>query len=90
MIKCWFYSLTIIIDCLFRNVTHSVLWQELKMVDVAFLFSCIAVQMYCLFVHGAGGLLIHLEFLPLLLTSLTCALGVMWTWFLSYSLYFSH
>lgn len=68
---------------------HSILLEELKSAELAYLAGCILVQIYCLFLHGAGGFLSHLEFLPLLLTSITCALGVIWTWFLTYSIYLS-
>ena len=53
----------------------------LQLVFVALL---LLIQVYCLFVHGLFGFLIHLEFLPLLLTSVSCALGVVWSWLLFY------
>lgn len=70
-----------------RNTQHSIMWQELRTMDILYLFACIVMQIYCLFIHGIGGILLHLEFLTLLLTSFTCALGVVWTWLQSYSLY---
>jgi hypothetical protein len=50
------------------------------------LFLCILllIQFYCLFVHGLFGFLSRLEFLPLLLTSVSCAVGVVWSWLLFY------
>lgn len=50
------------------------------------LFVCILllIQFYCLFVHGLFGFLSRLEFLPLLLTSVSCAVGVVWSWLLYY------
>lgn len=50
------------------------------------LFVCILllIQFYCLFVHGLFGFLSRLEFLPLLLTSVSCAVGVVWSWLLFY------
>ena len=50
------------------------------------LFVCILllIQFYCLFVHGLFGFLSRLEFLPLLLTSVSCAVGVVWSWFVFY------
>ena len=70
-----------------RKPTHSVLGEQLKTTDFAYLCGCILVQVYCLLLHGVGGLLSDFIFLPLLLTSITCSLGVIWTWFLIYSLY---
>ena len=50
------------------------------------LFACILllIQFHCLFVHGLFGFLSRLEFLPLLLTSVSCAVGVVWSWLLFY------
>lgn len=50
------------------------------------LFVCVllTIQFYCLFVHGLFGFLSRLEFLPLLLTSVSCAIGVVWSWLLFY------
>lgn len=62
--------------------------QELKIMDIAYIIVCVIVQIYCQFVHGTGGMLAHLEFLPLLLTSVSCSVGILWTWLLSYSMYF--
>lgn len=75
---------------LYRNSERSILWKELSTVDILYIFACIVTQMYCLFLHGAGGILAHFKFLTLLLTSSTCALGVIWTWLLSYSMYLFH
>ncbi|CAI8017738.1 Probable dolichyl pyrophosphate Glc1Man9GlcNAc2 alpha-1,3-glucosyltransferase [Geodia barretti] len=65
---------------------HLLQW-ELKSLDVVYTAGCVLVQIYCLFIHGVGGYLSYLEFLPLLFTSVTCALGVTWTWFLTITLY---
>lgn len=70
-----------------RNTQHSIWWQELKTMDILYLSACIVLQIYCLFIHDIVGILVHLEFLTLLLTSFTSALGVVWTWLQSYSLY---
>ena len=50
------------------------------------LFVCVLVliQFYCLCVHGSFGFLSRLEFLPLLLTSVSCAVGIVWSWLLFY------
>ena len=37
------------------------------------------VQLYCHFLHAYGPLR-RLEFLPLVLTSVTCAVAILWTW----------
>ena len=66
--------------------SHLLQW-ELKSLDVVYTAGCVLVQIYCLFIHGVGGYLSYLEFLPLLFTSVTCALGVTWTWFLTITLY---
>ncbi len=49
-----------------------------------YLLLLMVLQFYCVFIHGTGGFLGHLEFLPLLLTSVSCAVGVVWSWILSY------
>ena len=50
------------------------------------LFICVLllIQLYCLFVHSLFVFLSRLEFLPLLLTSVSCAVGVVWSWLVFY------
>ena len=54
--------------------------------SLQFLFVCflLIIQFYCLFVHSLFGFLSRLEFLPLLLTSVSCAVGVVWSWLVFY------
>ena len=56
----------------------------LSPLQLVFVGLLLLIQFYCLFVHGLFGFLIQLEFLPLLLTSVSCALGVVWSWLLFY------
>lgn len=67
-----------------KGLEPSLQCSGLTKLESCYLILLLTVQVYCLFLHGTGGLLAHLEFLPLLLTSVTCALGVLWTWLLSY------
>lgn len=46
------------------------------------------VQLYCQFLH-AHGPLSRLQFLPLMLTSVTCAVAVLWTWAHTLILYYT-
>ena len=71
---------------IYRDST-SVFCQELRSMDIAYLTISVVVQLYCQFVHGTGGFLAHFEFLPLLLTSVSCSVGLLCTWLLSYSMY---
>ena len=54
---------------------------SLQLLFVCFL---LLIQFYCLFMHGLFGCLSRLEFLPLLLTSVSCAVGVVWSWLVFY------
>lgn len=73
-----------------RVESSRVLWGGLTVLEMGYLFLCIIVQVYCLFIHGSLGFLSHFEFLPLLLTSLTCSVGVLWSWYLTYFMYLFH
>lgn len=52
--------------------------------QLLFICALLVIQFYCLFVHGLFSFLSRLEFLPLLLTSVSCAVGVVWSWLLFY------
>ena len=56
----------------------------LTRLQLLFLCVLLLIQFYCLFVHGLFGFLSRLEFLPLLLTSVSCAVGIVWSWMLFY------
>ena len=51
---------------------------------LGFVSVLLLIQFYCLFVHGLFGFMSRLEFLPLLLTSVGCAVGVVWSWLAFY------
>lgn len=57
-------------------------------VDATLLFLVLVTQVYYYGVHGVRGILAHLPFLPLLLTSVSCSLVVVWTWLLTYREFF--
>lgn len=52
--------------------------------DTLLLVLLLAVQVYCCGLHGLGGLLANLPFLPLLLTSVSCAVAILWAWLFLY------
>ena len=52
--------------------------------QLGFVSVLLLIQFYCLFVHGLFGFMSRLEFLPLLLTSVGCAVGVVWSWLAFY------
>lgn len=56
----------------------------LSRLESLYLLFLLLVQFYCLFLHGLGGFLARYEFLPLMLTSLSCSVGVVWSWGLCY------
>ena len=47
--------------------------------QVGYVVVLLALQLYCEFLHGFGPLR-RFEFLPLLLTSVSCAVAVVWSW----------
>ena len=66
---------------IFREIYRS-LYELLNPLERVYLYGFIALQLYTGLVHGLvfGDLL---EFLPLLLTSVYCATGVMYGWILA-------
>ena len=58
--------------------------QLLTTVDKLYLIFLVVVQVYCCFLHDLFGLQSKLEFLPLLLTSVSSAIGVIYSWILFY------
>ncbi|XP_065884238.1 dolichyl pyrophosphate Glc1Man9GlcNAc2 alpha-1,3-glucosyltransferase-like isoform X2 [Dysidea avara] len=52
--------------------------------DKLYLLSLVFIQIYCCFLHDLLGLHSTLQFLPLLLTSVSCAFGVAYSWVLFY------
>lgn len=50
----------------------------------AYITVILLIQVYCTFVHGVNGFLARYEFLPLLLTSVSCSMGVLWSWLSCY------
>ena len=48
------------------------------------LYGLLALQFYCVAVYPWLGVATKLPFLPLLLTSVFCAVGVIWSWLLFY------
>ena len=62
----------------FEGVTHT---------DTLIIVSLVLIQIYCIGFHGIGGFLANLTFLPLLLTSISCSIVVIWTWILTLKMY---
>ena len=62
----------------------------LTYVDCVLLLVVLLTQLYHYVLYGALGMFANLPFLPLLLTSVSCALVVVWTWLLAYREFFRH
>ncbi len=56
----------------------------LRWYENIYLFGLIVLEIYNLFIHTALGLAVKFPFLPLLLTSVYCAVGILWSWLLFY------
>jgi alpha-1,3-glucosyltransferase len=56
----------------------------LRWYENIYLFGLILLEIYNLFIHTAFGLAVKFPFLPLLLTSVYCAVGILWSWLLFY------
>lgn len=75
-----------LIDCLSLSLSplgrqHQV---QLSRLELFYLVGLGALQIYCSAVHGLLGLQSSFPFLPLLLTSVYCALGVVYSWICFY------
>ena len=66
------------------SISRSAIFPGLNCLESIYVLLLLLVQVYCLFVHGSFGFLAGLEFLPLLLTSVSCAVGIIWSWMLCY------
>lgn len=53
---------------------------QLSLLETLYVTLLVMVQFYSLFVHGLFGFLSRFEFIPLMLTSVSCAVGIIWTW----------
>lgn len=51
---------------------------------MTYITGLILLEIYNLFIHTALGLAEKFPFLPLLLTSVYCAVGILWSWLLFY------
>lgn len=57
--------------------------------ECLYVFGCVPVQMYVNLIHEAVFGTVILEFLPLMITSVYCAVGVVYGWLLYSAEYFS-
>ena len=67
--------------CSSRNKENQPL---LRWYENVYLCGLILLEIYKLFIHNALGFAVKFPFLPLLLTSVYCAFGIMWSWLLFY------
>ena len=66
------------------KLSRGAIFPGLNRFESIYVILLLLVQVYCLFVHGSFGFLAGLEFFPLLLTSVSCAVGIIWSWLLCY------
>ena len=59
-------------------------WPLLRWYENVYLCGLILLEIYNLLIHNALGFSVKFPFLPLLLTSVYCAVGIMWSWLLFY------
>ena len=65
---------------------RSFLLPKLTFMDTIMVAVLVLIQVYCICFHGLFGFLSNFAFLPLLLTSVSCAIVVVWTWVLTLGL----
>ena len=53
--------------------------------EASYLYGLVVLEFYCSAIHPLTILAIKLPFLPLMLTSVYCAVGVVWAWILFYT-----
>lgn len=52
--------------------------------EACYLYGLVFLEFYCSVIHPFTALAVKLPFLPLMLTSVYCAVGVVWAWILFY------
>lgn len=52
--------------------------------EACYLYGLVLLEFYCSAIHPLTVLAVKLPFLPLMLTSVYCAVGVVWAWLLFY------
>lgn len=70
------------------SISRDAIFPGLNRLESIYVILLLLVQVYCLLLHGSFGFLAGLEFLPLLLTSVSCAVGIIWSWLLCYQEFF--
>ncbi|CAB3998466.1 probable dolichyl pyrophosphate Glc1Man9 c2 alpha-1,3-glucosyltransferase isoform X2 [Paramuricea clavata] len=75
-----FWALTKVL-CSSRNKENQPL---LRWYENVYLSGLVVLEIYNLFIHNALGFAMKFPFLPLLLTSVYCAVGILWSWILFY------
>lgn len=84
---CLFIAYSMMTFALFKIRSQKSGWTygcTLSPFQLLYIVVLVLVQVYCTFLHGGLGFLKRYEFLPLLMTSVSCAVGVVWSWLLCY------
>ena len=71
-------------ECRRSTRAYSALLPYLRVPESLYLVLLCALQVYCLVVHPLVDRSGRFPFLPLLITSVSCALGVLWSWIVFY------